>query len=119
MLSIFKRLKRPARSLGEKIVSRTDYGKISVDLSAVAKVAKRASEVEGILDTSVKIDDGEILKLHYSLTLETGNSVQSISGKLVDSVRNQILHQFGISEIEIYVRVESIKDAEKPKRRVR
>ena len=114
--------KSPAIStLGEEItVRRTEYGTVNVELGAVARVANRAAAaVDGIDEADVTVEKQDVLKLRFKLGMAEGRTVQEVSSALVESVRGELERHFGIVEVEIYVRVESVKKAEKPRRRVR
>lgn len=110
-------------SRGETLsLAKNNYGKIDVDINAIERTVERAvKQVEGIEDAKVTAETkADTLQLRFSLNLTENNSVQSVSKKLVSKVREELEKIFAILEVEIYVKVMDVKQAEKkPKRRVR
>ena len=122
-----KRLKSKSTTItasrGEEIsLSKNDYGVVTVELSTIERAVNRAvTEIEGIEETSVTAETkAGTLKLRFTLKLTEGNPINSISSKLVSAVREELEKTFAILEVEIYVKVADVTQAEKkPKRRVR
>ena len=110
-------------SRGETLLlNKNDYGKIDVEINAIERTVERTvKQVEGIEDAKVIAEiKADVLKLRFSLNLAENHSVQSVSNKLVSQVREELEKIFAILEVEIYVKVMDVKQAEKkPKRRVR
>lgn len=110
-------------SRGETLsLAKNNYGKIDVEINAIERTVERAvKQIEGIEDAKVTAEKkADTLQLRFSLNLTENNSVQSVSSKLVSKVREELEKIFEILEVEIYVKVMDVKQAEKkPKRRVR
>lgn len=104
----------------EILLRRTDFGKVTAEIYSIERVVVRAAQLlQNIEQASVTAEFQDKLKLRFSLELTEGKTVQEMSKELVEAVRGELTRQFGIEDVEIYVRVENVKQVEKPKRRVR
>ena len=111
-----------ARSSGEFLLKKTDFGLIRVEFEAVRKISERAlRSVAGIKDWELRVEklsEANPLKIRLTATLLEGHSAPRIS-EAVDKAINAALKEF--LQLEFYVpvdvKVEEIARVAAPKRR--
>ena len=102
----------------------TDFGKINVESDMIRRVVERAvTDIEGVHEISAEVEkptEGNSLKVRFSLALEQDYSAQNIGAELAKRVREVLQDMFQIADVEIYMRVKDIAQAQKKSvRRVR
>ena len=111
-----------ARSSGEFLLKKTDFGLIRVDFEAIRKISERAlRSIKGIKDWELaveKLSEANPLKIRLTAALVEGYSAPRIS-EAADKAINAALKEF--LQLEFYVpvevKVEEIAQVVAPKRR--
>ena len=111
-----------ARSSGEFLLKKTDFGLIRVEFEAIRKISERAlRSIKGIKDWELaveKLSEANPLKIRLTAALVEGYSAPRIS-EAADKAINAALKEF--LQLEFYVpvevKVEEIAQVVAPKRR--
>ena len=102
----------------------TEFGKINVESDLIRRVVEReVTDIEGVHELSATVEkptERKSLVIRFSMALEQNYSAQNISVELVKRVRKVLQDMFQIADVEIYMRVKDIAQAQKKSvRRVR
>ena len=111
-----------ARSSGEFLLKKTDFGLIRVDFEAIRKISERAlRSIKGIKDWELaveKLSEANPLRIRLTAALVEGYSAPRVS-EAADKAINAALREF--LQLEFYVpvevKVEEIAQVVAPKRR--